>query len=308
MKLGTNFDHDITFIFVTISDFCNEYEIHLAQHLIGKTPLSSTDDQRLALSEIMTILVMYQYSNLKTFKYFYDFLKTYLHGYFMYLPSYNRFIELMKRACVPLTIFAYFNTGKKTGIYYIDSTKLPACEYKRSGRNKVFKDIAGYGKTSVCKFFGMKLHIIINDKGELIAFQITAGNVHDTKPIDSLSKEIKGKLFGDKGYIGKNIAERLLEKGLEVITKVRKNMKKPKLNDHDKVLLNQRSIVETVIGHLKVQLNIWHTRHRSVLNAMTHLMAALCCYCINPLKINITKRMENKKEPFDLQSNNLITN
>ncbi|WP_339041942.1 transposase [Candidatus Lariskella endosymbiont of Hedychridium roseum] len=82
--------------------------------------------------------------------------------------SYNRFVELMKHAVVPQMVMLRSLSGSKTGKYYIDSTKLEVCHNMRIRRHKVFKDIAKRGKTSTGWFFGFKLHIIMNDCGEII--------------------------------------------------------------------------------------------------------------------------------------------
>jgi transposase len=58
-------------------------------------------------------------------------------------------------------------------------------------------------------FFGFKLHIIVNEIGELLAFKITKGNVDDRSPVKSLCKKIKGKLFGDKGYLSTKLFKEL---------------------------------------------------------------------------------------------------
>ena len=147
-------------------------------------------------------------------------------------------------------------TGKRTRVYYVDATKMEACHYKRSGRNKVFKNMADYGCTSIGKFFGMKLHLVINDRGELIAFKLTSGNVHDIKAVEIISKDLHGMMFGDKGYVGQKVAKTLLERGLRLVTKVKNNMKKPLLSKFEKQLLRQRGMIETVIDHLKNHLNI----------------------------------------------------
>ena len=307
MKFGTNFDHDITVLFCQIDDFCKEYESNLGQILIGNTPVSGSGEGMLSLSEIMTILMLYHLLNLRTFKYHYDFVSTYLGRYFPDLVSYNRFVELTKRAFVPMSLFTVVYTGKRTGVYYIDSTKLEACHYKRSSRNRVFKSMADYGRTSIGKFFGMKLHLVLNNQGELIAFKLTSGNVHDIKAVDTITKDLHGMIFGDKGYVGKKVAETLLERGLRLVTKVRSNMKKPLLSKLEKQLLRQRGIIETVIDHLKNHLNIWHTRHRSVINAMTHLVAALACYCLEPMKISAIKSLDDFSEGAkNTNDNNLV--
>ena len=114
-------------------------------------------------------------------------------------------------------------------------------------------------------------------------------------------------MFGDKNYVSKKVTETLLERGLKLITKVRNNMKKPLLTKLEKQLLRQRGIIETVIDHLKNHLNIWHTRHRSLINAMTHLVTALACYCLEPMKISAIKSLadfsENSK---NTEGNDLI--
>ena len=109
---------------------------------------------------------------------------------------------------------------------------------------------------------------------------------------------MQGFIFGDKGYIGKGLFARLLDKGLKLITRVQKNMKPKNYSSFEKQLLDQRGIIETVINHFKHHYHIWHTRHRSVLNAITHLMAGIAAYVIEPLKISAIKL---------LASNNYLT-
>ena len=83
----------------------------------------------------------------------------------------------------------------------MDSTTLKVCRNQRIHNHKVFKGLAERGKSSMGWFYGFKLHLIINDKGEILAFQLTPGNVADVSMVDMLSQEIIGKMFGDKGYI-----------------------------------------------------------------------------------------------------------
>jgi hypothetical protein len=99
------------------------------------------------------------------------------------------------------------------------------CHLKRSKRHKTFDAIAEYGKTSVGWFFGLKLHIVTNDLGELLAFKITRGSRSDSQEAVPLLKEFKGLAFGDKGYLGKKIFEELMQGGLKLITRKRKNIR-----------------------------------------------------------------------------------
>ncbi len=287
-------EREVIELFCRIDDFAEEFAA-----LERKDLLPSSAEKKsgppccLAYSEIMTIMILFQMIGYRNFKYFYTgFLKTYWGHYFPNLPSYSRFIELMPRALMPLTIFITLNGGRRSGIYYIDSSCLPNCHIKRTKRHRTFKAVAKLGKTSVGWFFGLKLHLVINDIGELIAFKVTPGNHHDLAAGVSLFEGLEGLAFGDKGYIGKAVFEKLLDSGLKLITRKRKNMKNAQpLSDHEQQLLNQRGIIETVFGCLKHKFHIWHTRHRSVANAITHLVAGLAAYIIEPLTITAVKRL-----------------
>lgn len=282
----------LTRIFCDIDDFCKEFNHYAAGKLLPSAVTSARRGPACCLhdSEIMTIVIAFQSSSFRNFKHFYvGYLSRYWQAYFPQLPSYNRFIEIMKRVLFHLLLFSQIHAGKKTGIYYIDSTCLPVCHLKRSRRHKTFDAVAEYGRTSVGWFFGLKLHLVINGRGELMAFKITRGNVNDGKAAASLLAQLQGLAFGDKGYISKNLFAKLLEKGLKLITRTRKNMKAINYSPLEKQLLNQRGIIETVINHFKHHYHVWHTRHRSILNAMTHLMAAIASYSIEPLKISAIK-------------------
>lgn len=284
--------HQLVAIFCEVDDFCKELDKYTQHYLLsGPTKSERGPDCGLAISEIMTILVMFQMARFRNFKVFYEgFLLNYWRSYFPGLPGYPRFITLIKRALFPMTLFTHLKGGQRTGIYYIDSSCLPVCHLKRSKRHKVFDRIAEYGRTSIGWFFGLKLHIVINDKGELIAFKVTKGNRNDGKEAKSLLKPLQGLAFGDKGYICKKLFEQLYSQGLKLITRYRKNMKnRLELNGYEKQLLNQRNLVETVIDHLKHSYQVWHTRHRSVINALTHLVTALAAYAIEPLKLSAIK-------------------
>jgi hypothetical protein len=289
-------EHQLISIFCEIDDFCKEFDKNLADHHLLAAPNKGKRGPSccLSISEMMTIQILFQMMGYRNFKTFYTaFLGIYWKKYFPNLPSYQRFVELMNRSIFPLLLFAQLKTGKKTGIYYIDSSCLPVSHIKRSKRHKVFDEIAEYGRTSVGWFFGLKIHLVVNNCGELIAFKITKGNVNDSIAAKPLLSALEGLAFGDKGYLGKKLFDELLNKGLKLITRKRKNMKeKLNINAYEKQLLNQRNLIETIFDCLKHKYHIWHTRHRSVLNAMTHLMAALVAYTIEPLKLSTFKLLE----------------
>lgn len=74
--------------------------------------------------------------------------------------------------------------GDCIGIEYEDSTLIRACKNKRIKRNKVFKDIATVGKYTMGCFFCFKLHLIVNEKGDIHNFVITQGNIYDRTPFN----------------------------------------------------------------------------------------------------------------------------
>lgn len=193
----------------------------------------------------------------------------------------------MKNIFIPLFAYLLHNRGLMTGIAFIDSTKIQVCHSKRIKRNKVFSDFAKTGKTSMGWFHGFKLHLIINEIGEILAFQLTPGNISDVSVIEKLSEGIVGKLFGDKGYISAKITKKLFERGLHLFTNIKSNMKNKFLLLKDKLLLRKRVLIETVNDQLKNISQIEHTRHRSVCNFLVNALAALVAYMHQPKKPRI---------------------
>src|SRR3954469_3225997 len=158
------------------------------------------------------------------------------------------------------------------------------CDNHRIARHKVFADLAQRGKTSMGWFFGFKLHLVFNNCHEIVALKLTPGNVHDTTPVPALTRDLIGKLFGDRGYLGQKLAQDLLRRGLTLFTRVRRNMKSLPMSLHDKALLNARNMAETIIGHIKEFSSLNLSKHRSVINAFVHIIAAITAYQINPFK------------------------
>ena len=192
-------------------------------------------------------------------------------------------------------LFLYYKCkGECTGISFIDSTVLRVCHNKRIKRNKTFKGIAEVGKSTMGWFFGFKLHLIINDKGEILSFYLTKGNVDDrnAKAITQMTKEIFGKLFGDKGYISKALSDLLFGNGIQLITAVRRNMKSKALSNEEKLLLHKRSVIETVNDELKNMCQVEHTRHRSVSGFLLNIISAIAAYSFFPKKPSIKKDIE----------------
>ena len=188
--------------------------------------------------------------------------------------------------CVAPLLCAYFKTrlSKSTGISFIDSTSIKVCHNRRIVRNKVFNRLAKRGKTTMGWFYGFKLHLVIDHKGELLAATLTQGDVDDRKPVPLLTKHLSGTLYGDKGYLSAELANTLLEKGISLITNVRRNMKEKIISAWDKAMLSKRFVIETVNDILKNTCQIEHTRHRCPANFITNLLAGLIAYTFLPHK------------------------
>ena len=268
---------DITKLFCSVDDFWKSFNSQINKTFIGKPSRGPTCG--ISMSEIMTIMILFHQSNFRTFKYFYFYLLLNHIKEFPKLPSYSRFVYLQKTAFVPLFAYLHQKKGKVTGISFIDSTILKVCHIKRSYSNKVFKKLAAKGKTTTGWFFGFKLHLVVNERGELLSFQLTQGNRSDISPVKSLVKNIWGKLFGDRGYISIPLFNELLKQNLQLITKIRNNMKNRLMDITDKFLLRKRAIIETVNDQLKNISQIEHTRHRSPANFLINLLSGLIAYC-----------------------------
>ena len=215
------------------------------------------------------------------------------------LVSYTRFVALMPSVLLPLWVSLNTRQGQVTGLAFIDATTLVVCHNRRIYSHKVFKQLARRGKTSLGWFYGFKLHLVVNDQGELRAFQVTPGNMDDRTPVPQLTKKLTGKLFGDRGYISQKRFETLLAENLQLITTLRNNMKNKLLPWFDKLLLRKRSIIETINDQLKNISQIEHTRHRSVSNFMVNLVAGLIAYTHQPTKPSLPI----ERNPFKLLTN-----
>ncbi len=271
-------------LFCDVDDFCLVAEPLLRQRLLADGRRRRNRKGRLTASEIITILIAFHQGNFRNFKHFYRMLRVSHRPEFPDLVSYQRFVELMPSVLVLMCGYLKSRFGSCTGISFIDSTALAVCGNKRIERNRVFRGIARIGKTTMGWFFGFKVHLVINECGELLAVQLTPGNIDDRRPVPGLTKRLVGKLFGDKGYISSDLFDLLWPRGLQLVTHIRRNMKNTLMPLIDKILLRKRALIETVNDQLKNIMQIEHTRHRSPTNFVVNLIAGLLAYTHQPKK------------------------
>lgn len=273
-----------TTIFTIVDDFCKIYQDWISHKLLssGKQRIR---EGKLSLSESLSIMIFYHFSPYKNFKAYYQhFIIN--NSLFKNPPCYERFIQIIPSLFLPLIIMMHHLSGKKTGTYYVDSTHFAVCKNIRINNHKTFAGLAGRGHSSIDWFYGFRMHMIINDKSEIIAVKITKGNKDDRKAFEemALNKDLKGKCYGDKAYISKDMFIRLYRKGLTVITGIKKNMKNYLIPLLDKIFLRKRFIIETIFGYIKEHFNLRPNKHRSPANFFASLFAALIAYQLKPIK------------------------
>ena len=268
----------VTEIYCIADDFCKEY--HLELNKTSLSPSSSSTDSpkyrkrkgRMSDAEMITILILFHSNTFRNFKHFYLFyVCRELKKEFPNLLSYTRFVERMPRVAIPLLLFLKLGLmGECTGIIFIDSTRIPVCENKRQSRNRVFKGYAQKGKSTMGWFFGFKLHLICNDRGELLNFALTRANVDDRNPkvFNDLTKDLFGKLYADKGYISQSLFASLFDRG----------------------------VIETINDMLKNVAQIVHTRHRSISNFIVNLLAGIAAYAFYDTKPSINMEFEREEK------------
>jgi transposase len=274
-------------LYCAVDDFCQVFLPVMEAHMLSSGMRKRRRARSLCISEVMTIMIYFHQSHYRDFKAYYcKHVRKHLCSEFPGLVSYQRFVEYIPSTLIPLCV--YLKTccmGDCTGISFMDSTTLVVCHNRRIAQHKVFAGLAARGKSSMGWFFGFKLHLVVNDRGELLSLMLTPGNVDDRKPVPNLVEDLFGKLFADKGYISQPLFELLLETfNVQLITKLRSNMKNRLMPLVNRILLRKRSIIETIFDQLKNISQIEHSRHRSPTNFFVNVLCGLIAYCHKPKK------------------------
>ncbi|MEL7085288.1 MAG: IS982 family transposase [Cyanobacteria bacterium J06597_1] len=273
-------------LFCQVDDFCRRFEVEWQNRQLLAKPSSRRRQRALSLSEIMTIVIAFHQSSYRNFKHYYlKHVCRYWCSEFPGLPSYQRFVEWMPSTLMPLSAYLKSCMGRCTGISFIDATSLKVCHNRRIPQHRVFKGWAARGKTSVDWFYGFKLHLVVNHKGELLNVRLTPGNVDDRRPVPQLLAGLFGNVYGDKGYVSLPLTETLMKTlGVRLVTRIKRRMKNRLMEMSDKLLLRKRGIIESVNDQLKNISQIEHSRHRSPINFMVNLLGGLIAYCHQPKK------------------------
>lgn len=289
----------ITEIFCIADDFCKEFERNFSAFFLKMDASHSKRKRKCSMSEreIITILICFHMGQFRNFKHYYlNHVATALSSAFLYLLSYSRFIQIGHRVIIPLVMFIRLTGfGSCSGISFVDFTKIAVCHNKRIRTNRVFKGMAEMGKSTMGWFYGFKLHLACNDRGELLNFCLTKGNVDDrgSEVFNVLSRKLFVDLFADKGYISKKLFDILWDEGIHLVTGIRSNMKSQLMGIREKILLHKRSVIETINDELKNICQIEHSRHRGRGNFLMNLVSGIAAYCLFNKKPSIKYEMEN---------------
>ena len=293
---------NIITLFCKIDDFFLGYEKWQATQCLPKETPSETRGHRRSLhpSEVMTLLIAFHQSNYRTLKHFYlKHVCVYWGDEFPHLVSYSRFVQLQSEVLTLLVSYLSTTLGDCSGVSFVDSTRLRVCDNRRISSHRVFADVAECSKTSMGWFYGFKLHLAINEKGEVLDVALTPGNIEDRKPLRKFAERLHGSLYADRGYISKDLREALGAQGVNLVYKVRKNMKPLDLSVSDEVLLKKRMLIESVIRELKTQMQVEHSRHRSFENFQVNVFSALIGYQLleNKPSLNFSELQQNNDLP-----------
>lgn len=285
---------DLTTIFYWVDEFCTRVVPIWEQQRRLSGDMQRLRSGSMTASEVITLLILFHLSGYRTLKHFYEkHVIVYLSNDFPLLVSYSRFVELQGKYSSLLFAFAQACCSTCDGISFIDSTILKVCRNQRIHSHKVFAQLAARGKSSMGWFYGFKLHLVINTAGEYTSFFLTGGNTADCNQevLGHLSESLWGKLFGDKGYLSKKLSHFLKKKqNVQLLTKLRSNMKNMLVTSQDKYFLHKRGVIEAVNNILKSTCQIEHTRHRSPQNFLSNLFSGLIAYQFLPTKPSINSK------------------
>ena len=269
-------------IFIAIDDFCKQLDVW-KQSKSEQFTANQLEKPLMSESEIMSICVFYHYSGYKCFQYYYrDMVQLTLKSYFPKQISYGRFVLSLLRILPGLYVFLHYCTlqSQRTGLYFIDSKQLPVCHNRRIHSHRVFDRIASRGKSSTGWFYGLKLHLVINNLGQIVNFLLTPANVADNNHavLHTLLDGLTGECYGDKGYMSR-LFDHFYQQGLQIVTKLKSRMKNQLMRLNHKLRLKKRAVIESVNDILTSVLDVEHTRHRNPFNALAHIFSGLIAYC-----------------------------
>jgi len=270
-------------------EFCHTFEAKYYTFLKKAGFKKRIRKSRMELAEILTILIFYHFSGYANFKKYYkNFVLGELKNCF-FLVSYSQFNKILCEIPCLLDVFLKSRFNLTSMYHFIDATCLPVCHIKRAKSNKVFSKAANKGYSTIHQhFFGFKLHLVVNHEGEIVNYAISKGSQHDVNYLVPLTKNLKGKLCGDKGYISEEARKKLARQNLKLLTPNKKNMKAKTIHQGSEAkMLQHRSIIESIFNKLKNVFRITSHKSRSVTGFFAHCLSTLLAYTFDSKKPSV---------------------
>jgi len=270
--------------------FCHEFEEKYYTFLKKAGFKQRIRKSKIELAELLTLQIWFHFSGYTNFKRYYNgYVRRHLSNHF-FLVSYSQINKMINEVPFLLDLFLKSRLDRTQKTYFIDATSLAVCHPIRAKKNKVFPKEASLGYSTINGyFFGFKLHLIINHRGEIANYALSSAKHHDSKFMVQLSEGLEGKLCGDKAYISNSMRQKLAQQNLKVLTYVRKGMRYQNVfHGLEKYLMRKRNLVESAFNKLKNVLQIQTNRSRSVCGFMAHCLAALLAYTFDNKKPAIT--------------------
>ncbi len=253
--------------------------------LVGRIQVGR--NHKLTPAELLTISLYRFVTKQQDFKTYYGFLKGYHAREFPQLPHYSQVLRYQKQLLpfesLLLSLLMAMNRSNfknaKEYLMFVDGSEIPVCTNKRIFTHKVSRIIAQRSKSSKGWFYGFRLHILCDRKGNLLGIKITPGNIDERKMVLKLIKDLQGILVADAGYISSELQKKLSGLNVWFLTGVKKNQKKL-MTKANHLLLKARQRVETTIGVLKQRLGLVTSLPRSVPGYQVHYVLVCLAYCI----------------------------
>jgi hypothetical protein len=265
---------DIVQEFCQLDDICRSLFPDCFEKKVGRPPT-------LNLSMVCLFTLFQQQFCIDNLKCLHRALQVY-HGLDFKLPHYTKFVDAMnnygKEILGILTVFCRLNISNSGQILFVDSTKLEVCKIWRAGKHKTMKLLATKSKSTTGWYFGIKLHILVDQNGNIIMFMFSTSTTDDRVFLKKILTIIQFSIIvGDAGYLSKELESLAKENNNIILTAKRSNMKTIGAKWQQE-LMNMRSTVETVFSVMKTRMNLINTLPRSVNGYLNHYVRTLFKY------------------------------
>ena len=232
----------------------------------------------LTINEVISLALFKQKNNIATKKSLHNiFNLKKVCSYKTLVVSLNRWAKL---AATLLFLILKINRRNSHPIKHIDSTDIPVCLFKNANSHKTMKGLASFGRSAKGMYFGLKLHLISDLKRQILSLKFTSANIHDTKVVIPLSKDLTGIFVADAGYVSKKLSREFYQENKRILfVKPRNNMRKLMTEWQDK-LYKTRAVIELNFRSLKMFYGLLTSLPRSADGYIANYIYSLLTYQI----------------------------